>query len=857
MLAVRWYGAGSRVNTQMHEVGNRQGQSEASRRRFFCARGMGMPVLGFALTLLLLYPAYGQTATASQAHSEHHPTKKKPEHKAAAPRTAQPHTAKPRSAAASTHRATRHRTRSTRQAASRRRPVRRYHHRRLTARELARSRRIRRAFVASAQLQPMAQQLALMRTPAAYAGVTRYAQAHHGDAAAAAWLALGNAYLLDHRFPEAVAALRRARLNGSNGVLNDFADYLTAQVYLQSNQLPQAEAVLGSFDQKYPDSIFVQNVPVLRANLYLQEGDAQRALQILSAHEGEDIAGHSDYQLALAKAELLAGNTTRATELFEHVYLTYPLSTEAGFARAQLDSTGALDKLPPEERRHHADALYNARHYFDAAEEYRSLARQSDTDGVSRDTLLVAAAECDLRLHRLTQRELDEIPDTNNEAGARRLYLEMELARDRGDMARQQAVVTEMEQRFPDSLWLAQALYSSGNMYLLANDDPHAIEYYGELARRFPTAHDASMAHWRAAWLNYRMGNFTEAARLFDEQRKLYPASEQAVASLYWRGRIYEDQEHNPAMASAFYATIIRLYPHYYYALMSQQRLAALGQVVPAHVAELDAMKPELIPELTDDVPEDDPHVVEAKLLANAGLNAYIAPEIAAADGSREWGAFAEAEIYASDGEAWRAMRLLKRELPFYESAPLDTIPAAYWKILFPEPYWSYIQADSAKNGLNPYMVAALIRQETEFNPGAISGANAWGLMQLLPSVGRAMARQIGLRHFRTADLLNPIINLELGTRYLREMLDEFGDQPEYAFAAYNAGDYRVTAWKADGTYHGMDEFVESIPFTETREYVQAIVRNEAMYRELSSPASVQSSGSGQSAREEAALRTH
>jgi soluble lytic murein transglycosylase len=703
----------------------------------------------------------------------------------------------------------------------------------------------------------MAQQLALMRTPATYAGVTRYAKAHQGDAAAAAYLALGNAYLLDRRFPDAVAALRQARRDGSNGVLNDFADYLTAQAYLQSNQLPQAEAVLDNFDQKYPDSIFVQNVPVLRANLYLQEGDAQRALQILSAHEGEAISGRSDYQMALAKAELLAGNTARATDLFEHVYLTYPLSTEAGFARAQLHSTGALDKLSPAERRRHADALYDAHHYADAAEEYRSLARQPDTDGVSREWLLVAAAECDLRLHRLTQHALDELPPTTGDAGARRLYLEMELARDRGDMARQQAVVTEMEQRFPASPWLAEALYSSGNMYLLANDDPHAIEYYGDLARRFPTAHDAATAHWRAAWLNYRMGNTAEAARLFDEQIKLYPGSESAVAALYWRGRLYQDQEHNPAMAAAYYSTIVRLYPHFYYALMSRQRLAALGQVTPAHVAELDAMTPESIPALTDDVPEDDPHVVEAKLLANAGLNAYIAPEIAAADGSREWGAFAEAEIYASDGEIWRAMRLLKRELPFYESAPLDAIPAAYWKILFPEPYWSYIQADAAKNGLNPWMVAALIRQETEFNPGAISGANAWGLMQLLPSVGRAMARQVGLRHFRTADLLDPVINLELGTRYLREMLNEFGGQPEYAFAAYNAGDYRVTAWKAVGTYHGMDEFVESIPFSETREYVQAILRNEAMYRELSAPNQTTGAAPAKAGHEIAALPTN
>ena len=130
-------------------------------------------------------------------------------------------------------------------------------------------------------------------------------------------------------------------------------------------------------------------------------------------------------------------------------------------------------------------------------------------------------------------------------------------------------------------------------------------------------------------------------------------------------------------------------------------------------------------------------------------------------------------------------------------------------------------------------MVASLIRQETEFNPGAISNRNAYGLMQLLPSVGRSLARQEGIHHFQTSELLNPSTNIRLGTLYLKQTLDRFGGQPEYAFAAYNAGDDRVTDWQSIGNYHGMDEFVESIPFTETREYVEAILRNEQIYREL------------------------
>ena len=130
-------------------------------------------------------------------------------------------------------------------------------------------------------------------------------------------------------------------------------------------------------------------------------------------------------------------------------------------------------------------------------------------------------------------------------------------------------------------------------------------------------------------------------------------------------------------------------------------------------------------------------------------------------------------------------------------------------------------------------MVASLIRQESEFDPSVVSYANAWGLMQLLPSVGKAMAREEGISHFQTFQLLDPETNIRLGTRYLRQMLDRFGGVQEYALAAYNAGDSRVADWEAAGPYQGMDEFVESIPFTQTREYVEAILRNEETYRAI------------------------
>jgi len=99
--------------------------------------------------------------------------------------------------------------------------------------------------------------------------------------------------------------------------------------------------------------------------------------------------------------------------------------------------------------------------------------------------------------------------------------------------------------------------------------------------------------------------------------------------------------------------------------------------------------------------------------------------------------------------------------------------------------------------------------------------------------VGKGLARELRIRHFSTDDLTKPTLNLQLGTRYFKETLDEFGGQVEYALAAYNAGSDRVKDWRSNGTYRDIAEFVESIPFTETREYVQAIMRNANIYRAL------------------------
>ena len=715
---------------------------------------------------------------------------------------------------------------------------RRARHRGTKAQRHARTARLKLAFVASTELRPMAQQLATMRSPAAYAGVTTYAHRHTGDAAAAAYIALGRAYLLDKRYAEASSTLRQAKQ--ASEVLADYADYLAAEAEHNSGNEAAAEALLRGFTTRYPDSIFELQAPELEANVLLATGDAAGAQKVL-ATIAEDAADLPNYELTQGKIAFALQRTQEATEGFKHLLLSHPLSPEAGVARARLTAMGAEITLTPAELRSLGDAYYNAGRYSDASEQYRALARNAGVDTNARNGYAVAAAACDLKLKRLTDAQAQALADTPDENGARRLYLLMELARNRNDEAEQQRIVTQMESRFPQSQWLAEALFSSGNMYMLRRDYPTAVNYYSYLAAHFPASKTASAAHWRAGWLCYRQGLFSDATRMFDDQIRLYPTATETSAALYWRARLYEMQDHQPTLAAANYRTVTRVYQHFFYAQMARQRLAALGETQLVSQTQQDGIKAPPVPHLADTFPMDSPHIAKARLIANAGLNDYIAQEIAADPDSTSWSALAEAQIYASFGETYRAMRALKRALPYATSASIQSIPLAYWRILFPEAWWDTIKAESAKNGLDPYLVASLIRQESEFNPTVISYANAYGLMQLLPSVGKAMAREEGMTHFDTLQLLDPATNIRLGTRYLRHMLDRFGGVQEYALAAYNAGDERVSDWQAAGPYRGIDEFVESIPFTQTRDYVQGILRNEDIYRSIDVAAGAQS----------------
>jgi soluble lytic murein transglycosylase len=532
------------------------------------------------------------------------------------------------------------------------------------------------------------------------------------------------------------------------------------------------------------------------------------------------------------------GQTAKAAEALGNIYYNMPVAAEADAAFAELKRLPSAPPATPVQRKTRADLLMKAKRYNDAVDEYRELAAHATPEERPAAELALADALHRSGRDRDAKAELATLQGATADQNAQRLFILGEAAWSSNENDVFYRTVDELRQTAPTSPWLEQALLSAANLHLVHHEYEQALDAFRELQQRFPKGARASYAHWKAAWLTLRFGRNEEAKKEFDEQIGMYPGGNETSAALYWRARLAEE-DNQLAMARAYYQKLSDRFRNYYYAELGRERLQKLPEIPdpPGQFPLLDHIPPlEHGEKVTlSDPPADDLHLQKAQLLGNGGLIDFAVRELqaaSAADGGN-WGPAETAQLYVDTGHYDRAIETMKRSVPSYFAVDIPTLPRVYWEALFPRPYWTELKRFSLSNGLDPYLTASLIRQESEFNPLAVSRANALGLMQLLPKTGKNVAHQESLKHFNASQLFTPAVNLQLGTRYFRGMVDKFGGSFEHALAAYNAGSDRVEEWMGQGPYRDSPEFVESIPFTETREYVQAIMRNAAVYKQL------------------------
>ncbi len=296
----------------------------------------------------------------------------------------------------------------------------------------ARAHSMKRTFVASSDLRPMARQLVEFRTPAAYAGVETYAHAHAGtEAGALAWFAIGYAHYLDAQYPAAIAALQKAQ--PQIGELKDYTAFFIGNSFVASNNPEESFAYLRDFGTRFPDSLYAHDALISYARALLATNRSQDAIRLLEAHR---TPASAETEYFLGKAYVQNGQSRTGAEILRRVYYNYATNYTADNAAADLKKIPEAASLPPVTYAEHgkrAEALYKARRYPAAADEYRILADLAPAG--EQSAALIQLANC--YMHDGNTRDaraaLDRIPDDGSEASAEKWYQRAEIARNAND----------------------------------------------------------------------------------------------------------------------------------------------------------------------------------------------------------------------------------------------------------------------------------------------------------------------------------------------------------------------------------------------------------------------------------------
>lgn len=538
-----------------------------------------------------------------------------------------------------------------------------------------------------------------------------------------------------------------------------------------------------------PASPILGEAALLGARAYLDLAQPAQAVALLRRY-AEYLRQPAGW-LLLGKAAEAAGETSIARTAYHRVFYDYPLSPESAEASAGLRRAGDTAEAAAIFRR--AEVLRRAGRTNGAKQEL--LAAASRLRGRDRELALV-------RAHTGDYRALSKLHVADAEAAAERLYLMHAAARRNSRTAQAEAALRELDRNYPKSAWTREALTSWGNHYLLRNDVAQYERLFKTCATRFAADPRSVYCHWKLAWSAW-MRRDAGARRLLEEHLKRYPESDKSAAALYFLGRRRELQARYPL---SYYSTLVEESPG--------------AETWP---------DPRFTPNETTTW-----RIGRALQLERAGYADWAELELRYVARQQPYVAAMElAESATRRGAYDQALRFIKSLAKDYLLVPLEAAPQRFWKLAFPLPFAETLVMHCMAQDLDPNLVAALIRQESEFNPHAVSRANAYGLTQVLPSTGRALSRRLGIPYFRPAMLFEPDTNLKLGTLHLRDLLDANSGRAELSLAAYNAGQSRVREWQSWYEYREAAEFAETIPFSETRTYVQVVLRNAHVYRRL------------------------
>ena len=671
-------------------------------------------------------------------------------------------------------------------------------------------------------------------TPGAYEKLAAFANKNNSSVwGQRAALALGYDDYSKSHAQQALTWLQKAK---PDTLLYEYTLFWTAQTERALGKNAPAAQDFAQILKDHPSAAFKDQVLEVYVPAAIAIGRPQDALDALATYGAT--GSKPNLLLARARAEEAARKIVPAAKDYQTLFYKYPLAEEAKDAAAALPRlTKQLHTEFPyatgEMQDQRAQIFYDAHKWHEARTEYEKVATiLKDPANPIRQRALVRAAEC--RQHPKPAPSLFvKLAVADPDADAERLYDLSQALRSDKKETEMLAAIEKNAAQYPQSRWTEDSLMATGNYYWVELDRAKAGNYYQRVLDAFPSGRHAQNAEWRLAWIAYIQRQPFADEKMINFLRK-YPSTGAAVNALYWLGRNAE-RNGNSARARAFYEKATDRFPSTYFAHAADQCLAKLpaGDSDPADaLAEIPASPP-LRPFDEPIAPLVADRWNRAQALRTIAFDASAELELKAAFAATASPRYlVEAAQAAFDqGHFATGMAYGRLAVPNFDSRKLNEVPSNVWKVLFPFPYEATIRREAERNNFDPMFAAGLIRQESTFQADAVSHADAIGLMQILPKTGRLLAKERKIRYTKNS-LFDPNINIELGMLYIANLTRATGG-PEYAAAAYNAGEDRIALWKSERTYDEVPELVESIPFTETREYVQIVLRNTDMYHAL------------------------
>lgn len=629
----------------------------------------------------------------------------------------------------------------------------------------------------------------------------------------------GVAALRGGRAAEAVPLLSEAELKLP--IVADYAALYLAEALMKLKRYPEAAEKASSIAKSYPASQLLRRSEKLHAEILFENADYKGALKGFQAYMEKYPTGADSidalYYSARCREEL--GNQAGAVSVYRSIWINNPTAPQAQKARERLQE---LDKtrfkaapFSVEELLKRASYQYSHNDYSDALNTLDSIDLKSQPkDVVARVELKTGMAYYRLRKYKLAEKQFARVlADSQKGISSEARFWTAKALERQGQNDQALAIYLELASGGKKQEYSVDALLEAAGLKRSLGQYAAAARLYEQALKLANGAKTLSKTSWDAAWCSYLSGDMVTAIESF---KGLLKDDTQREKVLYWLGRSHENGRGTES--TSWYNQLLEEFPSGFYAAWYREQKGVPDSRETLGTRNVLAEMPQL------------GGFEKPRLLASLGMAEEARSEMQAARkkaGEKKGLNTGLARIYLEMGDYRSAISLFAQNPP--TAWEKETLPL--WAVGYPLAYSGLVRQNALENSLSEGLVYALIRSESSFVAAIKSPAGAIGLMQMMPATARQVAKEKG--DFNPQRLTVPEYNIKLGTKHMQDLMHKYNGDVVHVAAAYNAGSGALERWRMNLKGLKKDEFIESIPYQETRDYVKKVFASAATYRQL------------------------